>query len=64
MKKIKVILKKSLIDKQKRHKMTLKALGLTRIGQSRIYPNNKAVQGMIRQVSYLVEVEEVKDAAE
>jgi ribosomal protein L30 len=44
--------------------MTLKALGLTRIGQSRIYPNNKAVQGMIRQVSYLVEVEEVKDAAE
>ncbi|MGB9721090.1 MAG: 50S ribosomal protein L30 [bacterium] len=58
MKKIKVILKKSPIDKIKKHKLTLKALGLNRIGKSRILPDNKAVRGMIRQISYMVEVQE------
>ncbi|MEO0184306.1 MAG: 50S ribosomal protein L30 [candidate division WOR-3 bacterium] len=58
MKKIKVILKKSPIDKIKKHKVTLKALGLNRIGKSRILPDNKAVRGMIREVSYMVEVQE------
>ncbi|MEO0122667.1 MAG: 50S ribosomal protein L30 [candidate division WOR-3 bacterium] len=58
MKKIKVILKKSPIDKVKKHKLTLKALGLRRIGQSRILPDNKAVRGMIEKISYMVEVEE------
>ncbi|MGD9379176.1 MAG: 50S ribosomal protein L30 [candidate division WOR-3 bacterium] len=60
MKKLKVTLKKSLIDKQKKHKLTLKALGLTKIGKSRIFPDNDAIRGMIGQVSYMVEVEEVK----
>ena len=60
MKKLRITLKKSLIDKQKKHKMTLKALGLTKIGKSRLFPDNKAVRGMINQVSYMVEVEEVK----
>ncbi|MGB7054411.1 MAG: 50S ribosomal protein L30 [bacterium] len=63
MKKLKVTLKKSLIDKQKKHKLTLKALGLTKIGKTRIFPDNKAVRGMIGQVSYMVEVEEVKHEA-
>lgn len=63
MKKIKVILKKSPIDKIKKHKLTLKALGLTKIGKSRIMPDNKAVRGMINQVAYMVDVEEVNDAA-
>ncbi|MEO0129244.1 MAG: 50S ribosomal protein L30 [candidate division WOR-3 bacterium] len=58
MKKIKVILKKSPIDKVKKHKLTLKALGLRRIGQTRILPDNKAVRGMIEKISYMVEVEE------
>jgi len=63
MKKLKVTLKKSLIDKQKKHKKTLKALGLTKIGKARIYPDNDAVRGMIGQVSYMVDVEEVKNEA-
>uniref|UniRef100_A0A7C6EKA2 50S ribosomal protein L30 n=1 Tax=candidate division WOR-3 bacterium TaxID=2052148 RepID=A0A7C6EKA2_UNCW3 len=58
MKKIRVILKKSPIDKIKKHKLTLKALGLRRIGQSRILPDNNAVRGMIEKVSFMVEVEE------
>jgi large subunit ribosomal protein L30 len=63
MKKLKVTLKKSLIDKNKRHKLTLKALGLTKIGKTRIFPDNGAVRGMIDQVSYMVEVEEVEHEA-
>jgi large subunit ribosomal protein L30 len=59
MKKLKVTLKKSLIDKQKTHKLTLKALGLTKIGKTRMFPDNPAVRGMINQVSYMLEVEEV-----
>ncbi len=60
MKKLKVTLKKSPINKIKKHKLTLKALGLIRIGRSRIYPDNQAIRGMINQVAYLVEVEEIK----
>jgi len=63
MKKLKVTLKKSLIDKQKKHKLTLKALGLTKIGKTRIFPNNEAVRGMVNQVSYMVEVEEIEHEA-
>lgn len=59
MKKIRVILKKSPIDKIKKHKLILKALGLRRFNQSRILPDNKAVRGMIEKVSYMLEVEEI-----
>jgi len=61
MKKIKVILKKSPINKIKKHKLTLKALGLTKIGKSRIFPDNKAVRGMINRIAYMLEVKELKD---
>ncbi len=64
MKKIKVILKKSLINKVKKHKLTLKALGLTKIGRSRILPDNDAIRGMINQVSYMLEIQELNDEAE
>ena len=60
MKKIKVILKKSPIKKIKKHKLTLKALGLNRIGKSRIFPDNDSVRGMLNKISYLVEVQELK----
>jgi len=62
MKKLKVILKKSPIDKIKKHKLTLRALGLRKIGRSRILPDNAAVRGMINQVSYMLEVQEISDA--
>jgi large subunit ribosomal protein L30 len=64
MKKIRVILKKSPINKIKRHKLTLKALGLTKIGKSRVLPDNEAVRGMINQVSYMVEVQEITDGTQ
>ena len=61
MKKIKVILKKSPLNKIRKHKLTLKALGLTKIGKSRILPDNDAVRGMINKVSYMLEVKEIND---
>ncbi|KPJ72202.1 50S ribosomal protein L30 [candidate division TA06 bacterium DG_78] len=64
MKKIRVILKKSPINKIEKHKLTLKALGLTKIGKSRVFPDNEAVRGMINQVSYMVEVQEITDASQ
>lgn len=63
MKKIRVTLKKSPINKIAKHKLTLKALGLTKIGRSRIFPDNNAVRGMINKVSYMVEIQEVNDEA-
>lgn len=59
--KLQVTLKKSPIDKIKKHKRTLKALGLTRINKTRIYPDNAALRGMIAQVAYMLEVKEVPD---
>jgi large subunit ribosomal protein L30 len=61
MKKLQVTLKKSPINKIDKHKRTLKALGLTRIGKTRVYPDNEALRGMIRQISYMVEVKELPD---
>lgn len=60
MKKIRVTLKKSPINKIKQHKLTLKALGLRKIGTSRTYPDNKAVRGMLNKISYLVDVQEME----
>ncbi len=62
MKKIRVTLKKSPIDKILRHKLTLKALGLTRIGKCRVYADSPALRGMLNQVSYMLFIEENVDA--
>ena len=40
-----------------KHKATLNALGLRRIGQSVRKVNNKATLGMVRSISYLIQVE-------
>lgn len=61
--KLQVTLKKSPIDKIKKHKRTLKALGLTRIGKTRVYPDNAALRGMLNQVAYMIEIKEVPDEA-
>jgi large subunit ribosomal protein L30 len=46
-----------------RNRGTIRALGLDRIGQSNVLPDNDAVRGMIRQVHFLVSVEELTGAA-
>jgi large subunit ribosomal protein L30 len=49
---------KSSISHIARNRATLKALGLHRIGSTVEVPDNDATRGMVRQVRFLVSVEE------
>ena len=60
---IKVTLRRSAIGRKPKHVKTLRALGLRRIGQSKVLPDNESVRGMIRNVDFLVESEEVRAAS-
>lgn len=55
---ITVKLIKSRHGRKPKQAKTLEALGLKRIRQVRILPDNPAVRGMLRKVSHLVEVKE------
>lgn len=55
---LKITLKKSMIGRVPKHRKTIEALGLKKIGQTVEKEDNEAIRGMIRQVEYLVEVEE------
>ncbi len=59
MSELKITLKKSSIGAKQNMKDTLRNLGLRKIGQTTVRPNNDAVKGMVRTVRHLVEVEEV-----
>ena len=60
MAKIKVTQTKSLIGRKKNHRLSVKGLGLRRIGDSKILEDTPSVRGMVSQVDYLLNVEEVK----
>ena len=59
--KLKVTQVRSTISHIARNRATIKALGLHGIGSTRIVPDNDATRGMVRQVRFLVSVEEVAD---
>jgi large subunit ribosomal protein L30 len=50
---------KSTISHIARNRATVRALGLKRIGHTVDIPDNPATRGMVRQVRFLVSVEEV-----
>ncbi len=54
---------KSTISHIARNRATVRALGLKRIGHTVEIPDNPATRGMVRQVRFLVTVEEVGDSA-
>ncbi len=58
MAKVKITQVKSLIDRPKRQKDTVKALGLNKINQTVVKEANPQILGMIAKVSHLVKVEE------
>ena len=58
MAKVKITQVKSLIDRPKRQKDTVKALGLKKINDSVVKEVTPQIQGMINKVAHLVEVEE------
>ena len=51
---------RSGVGRQQKHRRTLLALGLKRHQQSVVHEDSPAIQGMIAQVSYLVDVQEVE----
>ena len=57
--KLKVTLVKSPIGAVPKHRKTVEALGLKKVNKSVELPNNAATLGMVKQVSYMVKVEEV-----
>ena len=58
MKKIKITLVKSGIDRPERQKLTLQALGLNKMHASKEVEATPQILGMIRKVSHLLNVEE------
>ena len=58
MAKIKVTKQKSAINRTKRQKLTLEALGLKKIGQTVEHDDTPNILGMIDKVKHLVSVEE------
>jgi large subunit ribosomal protein L30 len=58
---IKVKLVRSMSGHTEKHRETLRGLGLTRVGVTRIVEDTKAVRGMVAAVAYLCEVEETKE---
>ena len=59
--KLKVTQTKSTISHIARNRATVKALGLHGIGSTSIIADNEATRGMVRQVRFLVSVEEIAD---
>jgi len=60
--KLRVTQTKSTISHIARNRATIRALGLKRIGHTVEVPDNDATRGMVRQVRFLVSVEEIAEA--
>ncbi len=60
MSKIKIIQTRSIIDRPKDQKRTIEALGLGRPNWEKVHNDTPQIRGMIRKVTHLVRVEEIK----
>jgi large subunit ribosomal protein L30 len=59
MKKIKITLVKSAIDRPERQKLTLQALGLNKLHSTKEVEATPQILGMVRKVTHLVKVDEL-----
>lgn len=59
--KLRIKLVKSGIGYSRRHKGTIRALGLRRLGDVVEQANTPVIRGMIDKVSHLVQVEEIEE---
>lgn len=57
-KKVRIIQVRSQIGESEKHRGTLRALGLGRIGRTAEHEEGPVVAGMLRKVRHLVKVEE------
>jgi large subunit ribosomal protein L30 len=62
--KLRVTQTKSTISQIARNRATVRALGLHRIGDTVEIPDNPATRGMVRQVQFMVSVEELPEVPE
>jgi len=61
MTKIKITQIRSIIDRPKKQKLTIEALGLGRPNWSVVHNDTPQIRGMIQKVTHLVKIEELKD---
>lgn len=61
MAKIKIIQTRSIIDRPKDQKRTIIALGLGRPNWEKIHNDTPQIRGMIRKVTHLVKIKDIKD---
>lgn len=59
-KQIQITLKRSLIGRPEDQRLTVRTLGLRKLHQSVVQPDNAAIRGMVTKVSHLVDVTEVE----
>ena len=57
---LKLTLAKSLSGRLKKHRATAESLGLRRIGDTTVQPDNPSTRGKVAQIGYLLKVEEVQ----
>ncbi|NPB03284.1 MAG: 50S ribosomal protein L30 [Thermotogae bacterium] len=60
MKKLRITLKRSLIDKSKKTKRILRSLGLRRRGQTVIHNDVPSIRGQVEKVKRYLVVEEIE----
>ena len=58
---LKVTQVRSAIGTKPKHRGTLRALGLGRIGKSNTLPDRPEIRGMIARVPHLIDVQEVQE---
>ena len=59
MKKLKITLRKSLIGRPKKQRLTLEALGIRKVNGSVEKEATPQIIGMVKAISHLVDVEEI-----
>lgn len=59
--KLKITLVKSPAGALPKHRATVAALGLRKVGHSKVQPDNAAIRGQIFAVKHMVKVEEVNE---
>jgi large subunit ribosomal protein L30 len=62
MSQLKITLTRSPIGSKEQHKRTVRALGITKMQQTVVLPDNDSVRGMIKSVRHLLTVEHAEDA--
>jgi large subunit ribosomal protein L30 len=61
MERLRITLKRSPIGRPQKHRKILRSLGLRKPNQSVIHNNTPSIRGMLNKVSYMIDIEPLKD---